>query len=381
MLRYFWNIKKVGGMFDSYETHKNQNHVSAHKYYRQRNLKFSEALRYRKAIYLDTNFWIVLRDVERGLRTGPTEQEFLKALRKLVAEGKAFCPLSETSIIELSKQLGESSVLTGKLVDDLSCGVSLIPFDARISEEYEQFFRMHFRRSLGEAYGSGGVSVQDLIWTRVSVGFWSPGQEFDATLEKTLIDYLWGLSFSDLLIVGKDKIPSDAGHAKLAEILNKGSQQHVHELSSYAKAYETELKGGIDVIGNFIDKRINSIIQEVSGNRIGLGEEAVTLRNAWKNIVDHSFRNDSGAKDVLRTLHIFATLHAALRWRKVQKFKKNDFFDFTHALGALAYCDAFFTDRPLKSLLTDRHAMLDNLYGCFVTSVVDEALDYLRKLN
>jgi hypothetical protein len=47
------------------------------------------------AIYLDTKFWIVLRDCAAGKRTDASALELLNRLQTLVAEGKVFLPRHE----------------------------------------------------------------------------------------------------------------------------------------------------------------------------------------------------------------------------------------------------------------------------------------------
>lgn len=51
----------------------------------------------RAAIYLDTKFWIVLRDCAVGRNSDPAAQELLVRLCKLVRDGEAFCPISESA--------------------------------------------------------------------------------------------------------------------------------------------------------------------------------------------------------------------------------------------------------------------------------------------
>jgi hypothetical protein len=82
----------------------------------------------------------------------------------------------------------------------------------------------------------------------------------------------------------------------------------------------------------------------------------------------------------LRTLHIETCLHAAVRWNKGQKFKANDFFDYQHASAAVGYCDAFFTERSLCSVLTRSDLALDKLYNCTVVATPEAALEYINQL-
>src|SRR6266436_4161094 len=71
--------------------------------------------------------------------------------------------------------------------------------------------------------------------------------------------------------------------------------------------------------------------------------------------------NVKDARRILRTLHIHASLHASVRWNKSRKLKPNDILDFHHAAAALAYCDAFFTERSVRNIATQHHIALDKL--------------------
>jgi hypothetical protein len=45
------------------------------------------------------------------------------------------------------------------------------------------------------------------------------------------------------------------------------------------------------------------------------------------------------ARDILRSLHIQVSLHAATRWDKQRKLDGHDILDMAHACAGLAYCD------------------------------------------
>jgi hypothetical protein len=70
---------------------------------RRSQLALANALRERVKIYLDTNYWVDLRKADAGLGSA-SMVELLACLRDLVARGRAVCPLSESSFIELLNQ-------------------------------------------------------------------------------------------------------------------------------------------------------------------------------------------------------------------------------------------------------------------------------------
>ena len=82
----------------------------------------------------------------------------------------------------------------------------------------------------------------------------------------------------------------------------------------------------------------------------------------------------------MRTLHVKVAIHAAMRWDKERRFKVNDWHDFGHATIALTYCDAFFTEGPLRHLVTSRGPGLEVINDCRVASSADDALRIVRRL-
>ena len=80
----------------------------------------------------------------------------------------------------------------------------------------------------------------------------------------------------------------------------------------------------------------------------------------------------------LRTLHIGALCHAAVRWNNGRKMTGNDLYDFHHAEAAVGYCDVFLTEQPLKTLLEQRHLKLHEDFCCRVISSPIEAAKWLE---
>ncbi|WP_461509508.1 hypothetical protein, partial [Rhodopirellula baltica] len=80
------------------------------------------------------------------------------------------------------------------------------------------------------------------------------------------------------------------------------------------------------------------------------------------------------ARGELPSIHIYASLHASLRWNKGRKLRANDLYDFQHAIAALGYANLFLTEKPLQVMVTERHLALDKLYDCRVVSDVEDAV-------
>lgn len=78
--------------------------ISLERHFRSKALATADRVLARKIIYLDTRFWILLRDVCLGRSTAPLHQQMLDELRLLVSEGKAICPINADTLTELLKQ-------------------------------------------------------------------------------------------------------------------------------------------------------------------------------------------------------------------------------------------------------------------------------------
>ncbi len=79
-----------------------------------------------KKIYLDTKYWIRLRDVRLGIEKNPLDKEIYRVLTDAVRDDKAICPIGATLFLELSLQRDMTTKrTTAALMDDLSRGIAL----------------------------------------------------------------------------------------------------------------------------------------------------------------------------------------------------------------------------------------------------------------
>ncbi|GFE87406.1 hypothetical protein GCM10011488_23600 [Steroidobacter agaridevorans] len=72
--------------------------------------------------------------------------------------------------------------------------------------------------------------------------------------------------------------------------------------------------------------------------------------------------------DTFPSLHAHAKCHAVICRDKRRRLKGIDLVDFHHALGAVVYCDAFFTDKSTRVVQTTSPVALDVEVGCKVFS-------------
>src|SRR3989442_8594732 len=146
----------------SIDHHRPNGHISVDQHVKSRVVELGGLVDARTAIYLDLNFWILLRKAALGLDFNHASTELLRLLRKGVAVGRLFCPASESVFLELLKQSDSSSRLaTARLIDELSLGVTLLPNHARFATELG-----HFIHSFED--GANLHPLRHLVWSKLS---------------------------------------------------------------------------------------------------------------------------------------------------------------------------------------------------------------------
>jgi hypothetical protein len=364
----------------SLEKHMASPEVSLDRHTRSRLLELGRLLATRKAIYLDLRFWIMLRDAVRfGLSEAAVRMLF--ALRGLVKSGVAFCPISDSTFLELFKQTDSASrVATAELIDELSLGATLIPFQLRVGTEIAHYVQT--ATSPDNVY-----PLKDLLWSKLSyvMGVIHPTHKaFDGptnlALQKAFFDHMWdNISLVQMCShLGDEFVHADPLHFRQTSVgLNEQNQIHAADLKSFRKTYKDELIGVLDLFAGTLAKIMAPMLPAEAGPlpAEGSAERAVVDGQCLSFLVG-ALDTERGRK-AIRSLHIKSLLHAAVRWNKKQALKPNDLFDFDHAAAAIGYCDAFFTDGPLRAMLSRRDLGLTEDFGCFVTSEIDECLRYL----
>ncbi|MFK1436711.1 hypothetical protein ACIU0H_24065 [Pseudomonas aeruginosa] len=364
------------------ERHLESPEVSLGEHVQRRQLELADELDARRAIYLDLKFWIILRDVLMGQRTRPEEMQLLQTLRKLVEEKRAFCPISETTFVELLKQQDLATRrATGELIDELGLGVSLISFEERMQLEIASFIYKHTGQ---KEY----VSPDRLVWSKLSyvLGHTHPYQTgfepaVELAIQKAFFDRMWHASLSEILQLLGNSIPPGMGFDALAQSLNAGNIRHADELRSFKQTYAIELAGGLSLVAPIAAEVVARMGEKATGRSMPRhGDEWDAYIREWQGFLMAAFKRDQ-VKDALPTIHINTCLHAAVRWNKVQRYEANDFHDFHHAVAALAYCDVFLTERGLKAMVTASHVALDARYSCQVAATVRDGLALLHQLQ
>jgi hypothetical protein len=259
-------------------------------------------------------------------------------------------------------------------------GATLIPAQMRIGTEIAHFF--HAVRHPGRVH-----ALEELVWSKLSyvMGYVHPSETpFDAAtelaLQKAFLDHMWDRPLVEIVdhLAGVDADAFDVGHSALAQTLNEGVAAYAHTIDGFATAYDEEVCGVVDLLGDMALPVMASMAAR-EGIAGPLPADRPGQLNLLKNLLAAMLKVEEPRR-TLRTAHVLATLHAAVRANKGRKFRPNDLPDFDHAAAAVGYCDAFFTDHKLCKLLTLPPVQLDTFFACRVASEVEDAIQWLEAL-
>jgi len=366
----------------SFQKHKAAPNVSLDEYVRNCTIELGKSLEGKTPIYFDQRYWIIVRDVALERDTSSDSKELFNLLKKVVKSGKAFCPISEAVFVELLKQEDiNTRRATAKIIDQLSLGVTLATEELRVGTELA-----HFLYSYGEAKSL--YPLNWLVWSKLSyaLGVVHPTQTVfeqpqELLIQKSFFDHMWDMSLTEIVDTLGGSIPPAVNFDNVAKKLNRGNCAHSDKIRSFKQAYASEIYGGLSLFVGTARKILEEMFFKGTGKSPNLSKnDQIKHEKELLNFFTNAFlKTDISQK--MPTLHIHASCYAAVRWDKARNLKGNDLFDFHHAAGALSYCDAFFTEKPLETLLKAKHIALDKKYDCNVFSKVSEAIGYLRKMD
>jgi hypothetical protein len=363
------------------ECHRRHPDVSLQSHFRAKVLATADRLLPRKLIYLDTRYWITLRDVQLGRPRTSVDGELLTTLTNLVKAGKVICPINANLFAELLKQRDDKTrVATAQLIDELSLGVALQPEEERIGTE------IHHCALLNQRDADALEPLNRLVWTSVSyvLGFTNP--EMDAltpaeklACDKAFMDYFWGLPFADQIsTLGPAPEYLNTRWDLIAERINTETKKHGKNPGSFKELHLHEFVGYLE---GYLPT-MTRIVQDMATQAAGIAPSSVETAASEEGgktllrILSETFRQDKLGKQ-LPTVVIKSALYAAVRWNMKRQFTGNDLHDFGHASAALPYFDYFATDKGLKHLITNE-LKYDQKYDVVVMS---EPRDFLSRMK
>jgi hypothetical protein len=369
-------------MKSSFELHRSQPEISFENHVRNKKIELGRSLDSLQAIYLDTRFWIFIRDAFLDNPQHTIHIQLLSTLRSLVSDKKIFCPISDITLIEILKQTDATSRKTlALLVDELSLGVSFCPEQERVGTELA-YFLYSCALDRTDLY-----PLKWLVWNKITSALGTAqvtasylDDNENLVTQKVFFDHLWEVGYLEMLeTMGIEKALPKMPYDELAVKLTELNNQYSNELKSYKGTYLREFQGALELNIDIAKDIANELRQKLDMGQRDAATNESFIKCLLANLIEAA-RKERVSK-ALPTLHIIAHCHASIRWDKKRKFSGNDMPDFHHASVALPYCTAFLTEKPLKDLLTSGNAKLHEDYLCKVISDSEEANDFLIQLN
>lgn len=325
-------------------------------------------------IYLDTNFWVRLRDAARG--TGIAEAvRLLGRLRAMVRGREALCVSQIYSLLEVGKQEEESLRVTADLLDELTEGVAIAATDDLLRWECAEFIAATIHRDVAQGLGA---------WTKVGQIHKSavpdlPGPATPAGREAVLkasIDSLWNLSFGGAFELldwdTKNKLGFQLDDETLARVEERKAEQLAKNLTRdqvRANEFAQQVRARVMPVATDLLRAWHVTRGFPEGMAALLGDLHAVERAAVDQFTERSLGR------LLPGLAIMTELYALYEADRDTKkpLTSHDWFDSCHAAAALPYCDVFLTERNLAHKLRQL-LKADAQYGCQIIGSLEEAL-------
>lgn len=359
--------------------HQNGTHLSAVAYRNLYRDVLVRGLSRTRLLYLDTNFWVRLRDAAIGKGT-PEASKLLQTLRAMVRSRDALCVSQFYSPLEVGKQSEASLRASADLIDELTEGVAIASPPDLLRWECAEFIKATLNRDVG----------QDLCpWTKLGQIHSSelptemPGPASPAQREivlKATIDSIWNASFEFVfeqfgwdtktkLNVNLDPQMFAQVAKRKADQLAKGPARDQVRQAEFSEMASSQLKP------IFIDLLRRWHVQR--GFPEGMSALLRDTQTA-ESLAVSRFANRSLGR-LIPSLAIPTELYALYETNKQSSspLTTNDWFDWSHAAIALPYCSVFLTERGLAHRLR-QELKADVQYNCKVIGTLEEALTYLH---
>jgi hypothetical protein len=362
--------------------HRQHPEVSLKRYVRSKTLAIADRVLARKRVYLDTRFWILVRDVFLGRPQEALHEQIADRLRELVRTGKVICPINADTLAELLKQRDDTTrMVTAKLIDELSLGAALQSAEERVRTELAHCVHCLLRES------AALEPLERLVWTSPAyllghnflVVESLPEDEMVAW-QKAFTDYLWDFSLAEQISYSKG-IPEELNSRwdAIANNLNREIKKHDVKAQPFSELHLQEFKGGLELYIPTLKK----IISRLYKREMGVAAPEETPQDLEQvamlvNLLVEALRTGKIGRQ-LPSLIIRSGLHAGVRRNRGRQLTGNDLHDFGHASAALGYCDYFATDRSLCHLIVNE-LKFDRRYETAVVAEPRELLGILEQM-
>jgi hypothetical protein len=362
---------------NSLREHRTRSNVSLREHVDGQRAALWISIRQRQRVYLDTRYWILLRDAALGRPKQAVHAGLLEVLRERVRSGLIFCPLSDGSLLELLRQSDSRTRLaTAKLMDELSLGVAIQNARDRLQTEVLQLITAEKKP------GAVPRPPVESVWLKAAytLGVVHPlATGFDSAeqlaLAKGFFDLMWSLTLEELLVETPEP-PEEIEQAfrATAADLTMASKRHVAEIRSWRALYADEVRGFLDAHADDIQAAFLALYRLQHPGMPPPDDDALirSTREATNVLGNLIVRGKAG--NALPRVQIEAGVHAIVRWHRTRSFSAQDFVDMHHATAALPYCHLFLTERFLGTALSRPPLDLSKQFGVEVLWDADAAM-------
>lgn len=360
--------------------HENERQTTVQAYVNLYQAQVATGMTRAKAVYLDTNYWVLLRETAIGNRDDAAARALLVRLRELVADRKIICVSQLTSVLEIAKQNAQSSRVTVGLVDELTEGLSLKTNAELDALEIRQCLRHKADlpvapikpwTCIGQVFrsdtGNEGMLPEDVS-----------AADHDA-IWKCAVDAFWNSKLSDMFEAfdwdTRAKLSPDLDAAAIEQV--KAQKETRPHNGNFRKTCESEFANTTAMTTAF-QNEFEQLLT-MNGGSIDTSRLTAVAHGALRSACSDYSSGGLGphlAGHVIR-VELYSLYECDGTSRSLTT---NDWQDWQHASAALPYCDLFLTERHLAhQLKTLLHA--EERYGCRVVgSKVDEAFASLNAL-
>ena len=341
--------------------HRQYPEVTAAEYAKAMRLSIYRQIAAKTKVYLDQRFWIFCRDARAGHPSQSSHSRIWRDLLDLVRAGKVICPATYPVLTETLKQ-GDMTrrMQTAETIDELSTGVAIQNPQAVAHEE------MMFLLSKVLPVGVRRDEPDMTVWTSAAFALGElhrdDRQDNDheaLAIHKAMMD-AWGrLRLPDLI----QSVPDITSTVKLDDSDTQGRHNALAVRTRHLRrSYKAQLLAEVEwAVGHYLKK--------------GFPDREV---DALCRLICSRFRrNPDAVAPLWPSVHIPSAIYAGVN-HKSRRFERGDSYDHMHATAALAYCDCFFTERKLGTLLTEGPLRLDKPYRCRVAWEADDVLKVLQ---
>lgn len=367
----------------SFARHAAAPEVSVHKYVNGLIAEVGDSIADRHKIYLDTRYWIHLRDAAMGRPKLPEHSEILERVRSLVSSGVAICPVSDAAWVELFKQSDSATRLTtADLLDELSLGIAIMSEEERVIAELEHFITH-------PDIGAPSPVLRNRVWIKAGyiLGLSIPvmkdlSPEENLLLQKASVDLFWQTTHREIAETAGPLPSMSDSWEDSAKRITADMKRYADEVRSIQQAFAAEIAGALGVFKDAIRVLMFRHFRNTTGNTdLISNEQADSSVQTALNMLVNAFRlRPKIMAQRIPSLYSYAMCHAAVRMDKTRKFNGHDLLDIHHASSGIPYHDAVFTETPLRVLVTAGNVALDKTFACAVLSKEKEVLDYLHNV-